>query len=68
MTYSIVAREPETGQLGVAVQTFNLAVGTWVPWAAGGVGAVATQAVAERRYGTSGLDLMRGGYTATTVS
>ena len=64
MTYSIVAREPETGQLGVAVQTFNLAVGTWVPWAAGGAGAVATQAVAERRYGTSGLDLMRGGYTA----
>jgi len=64
MTYSIIARDPKTGQFGVAVQTFNLAVGTWVPWAAGGVGVVATQAVAERRYGTSGLDLMRGGYTA----
>ena len=51
--------------MGVAVQTCNLAVGTWVPWAAGGVGVVATQAVAERQYGTSGLDLMRGGYTAS---
>jgi len=64
MTYSIIARDPETGQFGAAVQTCNLAVGTWVPWAAGGVGVVATQAMAERRYGTSGLDLMRGGYTA----
>lgn len=64
MTYSIIARDPETGQFGAAVQTCNLAVGTWVPWAAGGVGVIATQAVAERRYGTSGLDLMRGGYTA----
>jgi uncharacterized Ntn-hydrolase superfamily protein len=65
MTYSIIARDPETGRLGAAVQTCNLAVGTWVPWAAGGVGVVATQALAERRYGTSGLDLMRGGYSAT---
>lgn len=64
MTYSIIARDPQTGQLGAAVQTFNLAVGTWVPWASGGAGVVATQATAERRYGTSGLDLMRGGYTA----
>ncbi|MFQ5434357.1 MAG: DUF1028 domain-containing protein [Anaerolineae bacterium] len=64
MTYSIIARDPETGHFGAAVQTCNLAVGTWVPWAAGGVGVVATQAMAKRRYGTSGLDLMRGGYTA----
>lgn len=64
MTYSIIARDPKTGQLGAAVQTCNLAVGTWVPWASGGVGVVATQADADRRYGTSGLDLMRGGYTA----
>jgi uncharacterized Ntn-hydrolase superfamily protein len=64
MTYSIVARDPETGELGVAVQTCNLAVGTWVPWAASGIGVVATQAVAERKYGTVGLDLMRGGYRA----
>jgi len=60
MTYSIVARDPDTGELGVAVQTRNLAVGTWVPWAEAGVGAVATQAVAERTYGTLGLQLMRG--------
>ena len=60
MTYSIVARDPDSGELGVAVQTCNLAVGTGVPWAEAGVGAVATQAVAERTYGTLGLDLMRG--------
>jgi len=65
VTYSIVARDLQTGHMGVAVQTCNLAVGTWVPWAAAGVGVVATQATAERRYGTSGLDLLRGGYSAT---
>ncbi len=64
MTYTIVARDPATGQFGVAVQTCNLAVGAWVPWAEGGVGAVATQARAERTYGTLGLDLMRGGKSA----
>ena len=63
MTYSIVARDPDSGALGVAVQTCNLAVGTWVPWAAAGVGAVATQAVAERSYGTLGLELMRANKT-----
>lgn len=60
MTYSIVARDSHSGQIGVAVQTCNLAVGTWVPWAEAGVGAVATQAEAERSYGTLGLELMRG--------
>jgi uncharacterized Ntn-hydrolase superfamily protein len=64
VTYSIVARDEETGQLGVAVQTFNLATGTWVPWAAPGVGAVATQALAERTYGTRGLALIRDGKTS----
>ena len=64
MTYSIVARDNETGQFGVAVQTFNLGVGSWVPWAEGGIGAVATQALADRSYGTQGLNLMRGGKTA----
>lgn len=64
MTYSIVARDDETGHMGVAVQTFNLATGTWVPWAEGGVGAVATQALAERSYGPLGLGLIRGGKTA----
>lgn len=64
MTYSIVARDPATGQMGVAVQTFNFATGTWVPWAEGGVAAIATQALAERQYGVLGLDLIRGGMTA----
>ena len=64
MTYSIVAYDPTTHQHAIAVQTCNLAVGTWVPWAEGGVGAVATQARAERSYGTLGLDLMRGGFSA----
>jgi uncharacterized Ntn-hydrolase superfamily protein len=64
MTYSIVARDSKTGQFGVAAQTFNLATGTWVTWAEGGVGAVATQALAERSYGTLGLDLIRGGKSA----
>ena len=64
MTYSIVARDPDTGHMGVAVQTCNLAVGAWVPWAAGGVGAVATQADAERSYGVLGLALMGGGMPA----
>jgi uncharacterized Ntn-hydrolase superfamily protein len=64
MTYSIVARDADSGELGVAVQTCNLAVGTWVPWAEAGVGAVATQAHAERTYGTLGLTLMRAGKDA----
>jgi uncharacterized Ntn-hydrolase superfamily protein len=64
MTYSIVARDTRSGQLGVAVQTCNLAVGTWVPWAEAGVGAVATQASAERSYGALGLNLMRGRMSA----
>jgi uncharacterized Ntn-hydrolase superfamily protein len=46
------------------VQTFNLGVGSWVPWAEGGIGAVATQALADRGYGTQGLNLMRGGKSA----
>jgi uncharacterized Ntn-hydrolase superfamily protein len=64
MTYTIIARDETTGQFGVAVQTYNLAVGAWVPWAAGGIGAVATQASTDRAYGPLGLDLMRGGKTA----
>src|SRR5437868_5034804 len=47
MTYSIVARDADTGELGVAVQTCMFAVGTVVPWARPGIGAVATQAMAE---------------------
>jgi uncharacterized Ntn-hydrolase superfamily protein len=58
-TYSIVARDPNTGQLGVAVQSHYFAAGTVVTWAEAGVGAVATQASADPAYGKLGLDLMR---------
>ena len=51
MTFSVVARDPGSGQLGVAVATCTLAVGRAVPWARAGVGAVATQAANRRGYG-----------------
>lgn len=63
-TYSIVARDPTTGQLGVAVQSHWFSVGSVVPWAEAGVGAVATQSFVEASYGPLGLDLMRLGRTA----
>jgi uncharacterized Ntn-hydrolase superfamily protein len=64
VTYSIVARDPETGALGVAVQTCMFAVGSIVPWARAGVGAVATQAFAERAYGPRCLASMADGLSA----
>jgi uncharacterized Ntn-hydrolase superfamily protein len=64
MTYSLVARDPESGQLGVAVQSHFFSVGTVVTWAEPGVGAVATQAFAEVSYGPRGLQLMRAGRSA----
>ncbi len=63
-TYSIVARDPENGQLGVAVQSHWFAVGTIVTWAEAGVGAVATQSISDPSYGALGLDLMRAGIAA----
>jgi len=63
-TYSIVARDAETRQLGVAVQSHWFSVGTVVPWAEAGIGAVATQSIADPSYGPLGLDLMRGGRSA----
>jgi uncharacterized Ntn-hydrolase superfamily protein len=65
MTYSIVARDPGTGQLGVAVQSRWFSVGSVVSWAEPGVGAVATQSFAEVTYGPHGLDRMREGATAS---
>jgi len=50
-TYSIVARDPETGQLGVAVQSHWFSVGQMVPWAEAGVGAIATQSFVDPSYG-----------------
>jgi uncharacterized Ntn-hydrolase superfamily protein len=64
VTYSIIARDPQTGQFGVAVQSHYFSVGTAVPWAEAEVGAVATQAFAEISYGPQGLDLLRAGKTA----
>ncbi|WP_426732049.1 DUF1028 domain-containing protein [Myxococcus faecalis] len=63
-TYSIVARDPATGDLGVAVQSHWFSVGATVPWAEAGVGAVATQSFVDPSYGRLGLDLMRAGRSA----
>ena len=63
-TFSIVARDSQTGELGVAVQSHWFAVGPTVPWAEAGVGAVATQSFADPSYGKLGLDLMRAGRSA----
>jgi uncharacterized Ntn-hydrolase superfamily protein len=60
-TYSIVARDPETGDLGVAVQSHWFSVGSVVSWAEPGVGAVATQSIAEPGYGPRLLERLRGG-------
>ena len=63
-TYSIVARDATTGDLGVAVQSHWFAVGSVVTWAEPGVGAVATQSFVEPKYGRLGLELMRSGKSA----
>lgn len=63
-TYSIVARDSATGQLGVAVQSHWFSVGPLVPWAEAGVGAIATQSFVDPAYGPLGLDLMRAGKDA----
>lgn len=60
-TYSIVARDAATGEIGVAVQSHWFSVGASVPWAEAGVGAVATQSFVEPAYGPRGLDAMRKG-------
>ncbi|MGH2986929.1 MAG: DUF1028 domain-containing protein [Solirubrobacterales bacterium] len=60
-TYSIVARDPATGELGVAVQSHWFAVGSIVSWARAGVGAVATQSIGEPAYGPRLLDRLAGG-------
>jgi uncharacterized Ntn-hydrolase superfamily protein len=63
-TYSIVARDPATGELGVAVQSHWFSVGSVVPWAEAGVGTVATQAMSDPAYGPLGLAAMRAGRSA----
>ncbi|HUY75464.1 MAG TPA: DUF1028 domain-containing protein [Ktedonobacterales bacterium] len=63
-TFSIVGRDPDNGDLGIAVQSKFLAVGAVVPWARAGVGAVATQSWANTSYGPLGLDLIAAGRSA----
>lgn len=63
-TFSIVARDPENGEMGVAVESHWFSVGSVVTWAEAGVGAVATQALVEISYGPLGLALMRAGKSA----
>lgn len=67
MTFSIVARDPANGDLGVAVASKFLAVGSVVPWAMAEVGAIATQALANVSYGPDGLAALAGGNSAATV-
>src|SRR5215203_484055 len=66
-TYSIVARDPTTGELGVAVQSHYFSVGSVVPWAEPGVGVVATQSFLNLAYGPEGLARMRSGRPAPEV-
>src|SRR5512135_2524483 len=67
MTFSIVARDPQKGELGIAVQSKFLGVGAVVPWAKAGVGAIATQSWANTSYGPRGLDLLEKGLSAGDV-
>jgi uncharacterized Ntn-hydrolase superfamily protein len=67
VTYSIVARDAETGEMGVATQSQAFAVGNSVPFALPGHGVIATQSMAEPMYGSVGLELLQGGFTAQEV-
>ena len=67
MTWSIVARDEATGQIGIAVATCAFAVGARVPFVATGVGAVATQSFVNPFYGYRGLELLRAGASAEDV-
>ena len=66
-TFSIVAYDPDTQELGVAVQSKFIAVGSVVPWAKAGVGAIATQSYANTKYGPKGLELLAQGDTPDVV-
>ncbi|MXV73971.1 DUF1028 domain-containing protein [Candidatus Poribacteria bacterium] len=63
-TFSIVGYDAETGDLGIAVQSKFFAVGSVVPWAEAGVGAIATQSWANTTYGPNGLKLLKSGLSA----
>src|SRR5512144_972214 len=63
-TFSIVARDPQTGEMGVAVQSHWFSVGTIVTWAEAGVGAIATQSFVNASFGPRGLEMLKQGMTA----
>lgn len=65
MTYSILARDAQTGEMGVATQSQAFAVGHSVPWAMSGFGVIATQSMGEPAYGELGLEALRAGLTAS---
>ena len=67
MTFSIVAADPAASECGVAVASKFLSAGAVVPWARGGVGAIATQSYANTSYGPSGLDLLANGLSPQAV-
>ena len=66
-TYSIVARDEKTGEMGVGVQSHWFSVGTAVSWAEAGAGAVATQSFVNKSFGPRGLELLRKGLSAQQV-
>lgn len=66
-TFSIVARDPSSGEMGIAVQSHWFSVGSVVAWGEPGVGVVATQSMVEKSYGPQGLELMRIGISAPTA-
>jgi uncharacterized Ntn-hydrolase superfamily protein len=67
MTWSIIAKDPATGHIGIAVTTCAFAVGARVPFIATGVGAIASQAFVNPFYGSRGLDLLKAGASAADV-
>src|SRR5215472_11353837 len=67
-TFSIVARDPASGQMGIAVASRYFSVGSVVPWAMADVGAVATQANVNVGYGPKAIDLLRQGLSADEVA
>jgi hypothetical protein len=62
-TFSIVARDEKTGEMAVGVQSHWFSVGTEVPWAEAGIGAVATQSFVDKSYGPKALALLKKGFT-----
>lgn len=64
MTFSLIARDPETGMFGIGIATSSIAVGNRCPWVRAGVGAVTTQSRTDIRLGPRGLDLLESGLSA----